>query len=359
MNTVWLLISPVVWLVNSAVTNSGARVRHVLVLALLDRGLDLVEARVGEGQRHRAGEVLDRGDLVEDLLETARRVLVTGVDAALEPRLVAGQPLEGLDLQVEQVGRLERLVDLRERDPLRRSRESPTWSWSQQWPWSRERSPRCVLPGTNSWLAAELARLSRVRRCSTNPRSRRRASGKMGSAKGQSSHAHGDCREAPGRTLLLLTDRVTLHERAVKMSSADHSLDGASPLPRVTSFDLHKHVCGAVLVGSWRLQADSQSATRICVTEITRVGTGGRRLTRFQGTSSGLRRSVILGDVDQHRSPGKRRLRVRSPWQSRPFWSPACAEHLHVVDLPPAVRRRAPTRSMRCRRWSGCRWCGW
>ena len=25
MNTVWLLISPVVWLVNSAVTNSGAQ----------------------------------------------------------------------------------------------------------------------------------------------------------------------------------------------------------------------------------------------------------------------------------------------------------------------------------------------
>lgn len=33
----------------------------------------------------------------------------------------------------------------------------------------------------------------------------------------------------------------------------------------------------AVLVGSWRLQADLQSATRIRVTEITRVGAGGGR----------------------------------------------------------------------------------
>ena len=46
------------------------RVGHVLVLALLDGRLDVLEARVGEGQAHRAGEVLDRRDLVEDLLET-------------------------------------------------------------------------------------------------------------------------------------------------------------------------------------------------------------------------------------------------------------------------------------------------
>ncbi len=43
------------------------RVRHVLVLALLDGRLDVLEARVGEGQAHRAGEVLDRRDLAEDL----------------------------------------------------------------------------------------------------------------------------------------------------------------------------------------------------------------------------------------------------------------------------------------------------
>ena len=98
-----------------------SRVRHVLVLALLDGGLDLVEARVGEGQRHRAGEVFDRRDLGEDLLETADRVLVTGVEATLEPRLVPDQPLERLGLQVEQVGHPQRLADLREGDPRRRS----------------------------------------------------------------------------------------------------------------------------------------------------------------------------------------------------------------------------------------------
>ena len=46
------------------------RVRHVLVLALVDGRLDVLEARVGEGQAHRAREVLDRRELGEDLLET-------------------------------------------------------------------------------------------------------------------------------------------------------------------------------------------------------------------------------------------------------------------------------------------------
>src|SRR3954468_8986990 len=46
------------------------RVGHVLVLTLLEGRLDVLEARVGEGQRHRAAEVLDRRDLLEDLGET-------------------------------------------------------------------------------------------------------------------------------------------------------------------------------------------------------------------------------------------------------------------------------------------------
>ena len=92
-------------------------VGHVLLAALLDRGLDLVEAGVGERQRHRAGEVLDRRDLGQDLLEPAHRVLVAGVDPALEPGLVADQPLERLDLQVEKVGHLKRFADLRKGDP--------------------------------------------------------------------------------------------------------------------------------------------------------------------------------------------------------------------------------------------------
>ena len=69
MKTVWLLISPVVLFMNSAVTNSGRRVGDVALLALLDRVLRRLEPVVAERQRHRPREVLDRGDLLEDLLE--------------------------------------------------------------------------------------------------------------------------------------------------------------------------------------------------------------------------------------------------------------------------------------------------
>ena len=50
-----------------------SRVGHVLVFALVDRRLDFVEAGVGERQRHRAGEVLDRRQLVEHLFEATHR----------------------------------------------------------------------------------------------------------------------------------------------------------------------------------------------------------------------------------------------------------------------------------------------
>ncbi|GAB2995136.1 hypothetical protein GCM10027184_57070 [Saccharothrix stipae] len=46
---------------------------------------------------------------------------------------------------------------------------------------------------------------------------------KEGSAKEQSSHARGNCREAPGRTFLVLTDRVTPLTLTVKMPRGDHS----------------------------------------------------------------------------------------------------------------------------------------
>ena len=42
----------------------------VALLAVLDGVLALLEAVVAETQAHRAGEVLDRGDLLEDLLKT-------------------------------------------------------------------------------------------------------------------------------------------------------------------------------------------------------------------------------------------------------------------------------------------------
>ena len=66
-----------------------SRVRHVLVFALVDRGLDLVEARVGERQRHRAGEVLDRRQLGEHLFEAADRVHVAAGVGVLAPALAS------------------------------------------------------------------------------------------------------------------------------------------------------------------------------------------------------------------------------------------------------------------------------
>ena len=97
----------------------GRGVGEVALLAVLDRVLELLEAVVAEGQRHRAAEVLDRGDLLEDLLEAGA---VGDVVPALGlgrgdpglPALVAEQPVEALGLQGQEVGDLERLADLRE-----------------------------------------------------------------------------------------------------------------------------------------------------------------------------------------------------------------------------------------------------
>jgi hypothetical protein len=78
-----------------------SRVRHVLVFALVDRRLDLVEARVGERQRHRAGEVLDRRELGEHLFEAPDRVHVTARLGLLTPLFGAHEPLERLGLHLK------------------------------------------------------------------------------------------------------------------------------------------------------------------------------------------------------------------------------------------------------------------
>ncbi len=70
-------------------------VGEVLLAALLYGGLDLVEARVGEGEAHGAREVFDRADLFENLVQTALGVLT---DAALVG-LVADEPVEGVRLE--------------------------------------------------------------------------------------------------------------------------------------------------------------------------------------------------------------------------------------------------------------------
>ena len=90
------------------------------LLALLDRVLLRLEVRVREAQLHRLAEVLDRGDLLEDLLQPADlgHVGATGGlglgDPGL-PGLVADEPVERLGLQREQVGDRQRVGDLGER----------------------------------------------------------------------------------------------------------------------------------------------------------------------------------------------------------------------------------------------------
>src|SRR6202020_1113807 len=92
-------------------------VRHVFVFALVDRRLDLVEAWVGKGQRHRAGEILDRRQLVEHLFETAHRLRpgsTTACGGGRTPTRRTDQPLERVGLHVEQAGDLERFTQFGE-----------------------------------------------------------------------------------------------------------------------------------------------------------------------------------------------------------------------------------------------------
>ncbi len=96
-----------------------SREGHVLVLALLDGVLGGLEPVVAEAQRHRSGEVLDRRDLLEDLLEPGRGadVLTAGVEGHLDarvPGLVADEPVERGGLQVQEVRNLEGFPDLGE-----------------------------------------------------------------------------------------------------------------------------------------------------------------------------------------------------------------------------------------------------
>ena len=118
------------------------RVGHVLVLALLDGRLDVLEARVGEGQAHRAGEVLDRRELVEDLLETGRSAPASPADPGA-PRVVADQPVEGLGLQREEV----------------RAPPAALGSWRTRSGAVRPGYLTCAVDGTVTYRSAETAKM--------------------------------------------------------------------------------------------------------------------------------------------------------------------------------------------------------
>jgi hypothetical protein len=98
-------------------------VGEVLLLALVHRVLRLVELRSRETQGHRPLEVLDRTDLLEDLREAGlvgdRAALGPGLLDTRLPGRVAHQPVEGVDLEGEQIRGFQRFTDLRERDPGR------------------------------------------------------------------------------------------------------------------------------------------------------------------------------------------------------------------------------------------------
>ena len=103
----------------------GGGVGEVLLLALLGRVLRLLEAVVVEGQGHGLAEVLDRGDLVEDLLQTGglgqgARVCLVGGGHPLAPPLVTDEPVEALGLEGEQIRSLHGLGDLGKVDTTRR-----------------------------------------------------------------------------------------------------------------------------------------------------------------------------------------------------------------------------------------------
>ena len=157
------------------------RVGEVAVLALVDGVLRRLEPVVAEAQRHRALEVLDRADLLEDLLEPGlvRDRLAGGsglVDPAL-PDLVAEQPVEALDLEVEQIRDRQRLGDLGETQPRRHGR------------WGVDRAVGVTRGGQEASFRARLTARDRSDPHSAVPRQRR-----SGAGRGRDAHmptAHG------------------------------------------------------------------------------------------------------------------------------------------------------------------------
>ena len=97
----------------------------ILLLALLHGVARFFEIRIGEGQAHGLSEVLDRGDLLEDLIKTGgvghgvgavRQILLD----TLLPALVADEPVEAVSLYTQQVGYINGLADGAEVHTVRR-----------------------------------------------------------------------------------------------------------------------------------------------------------------------------------------------------------------------------------------------
>ena len=94
-----------------------SRVRCVPVLALGHGVLGVSELRLGEAQGHGALEVLDRGDLFEDVGQTrgggdAEVAFFDGLRNARLPAFVSDQPVKAVGLQGEQIRNVKRFVNL-------------------------------------------------------------------------------------------------------------------------------------------------------------------------------------------------------------------------------------------------------
>src|SRR5699024_11240104 len=92
------------------------RVGEVLLLAFVGRVLRRLEAMLAEGERHRRPEVLDRGDLGEDLLQAGGggNIVLTGLDCGLYPGLpllVAEQPVKAVQRSEEHTSELQSRFD--------------------------------------------------------------------------------------------------------------------------------------------------------------------------------------------------------------------------------------------------------
>ena len=105
------------------VQRSGVGV--ILLLALLHGVARFLEIRIGEGQAHGLSEVLDRRDLLEDLVKT--RSVGHGVGAVFQilldtllPALVADEPVKAVSLYTQQVGYINGLADGAEVHTVRR-----------------------------------------------------------------------------------------------------------------------------------------------------------------------------------------------------------------------------------------------
>ncbi len=97
----------------------------VLLLAFLHGVARFLEIRIGECQAHGLSEVLDRGDLLEDLVKAGG--VRHGVGALLQilfdallPALVADEPIEAVGLYTQQVGYINGLADGAEVHTVRR-----------------------------------------------------------------------------------------------------------------------------------------------------------------------------------------------------------------------------------------------